>query len=60
MDSTSMNRERLQAEKADKQRRRLEHAEKVRERARKMKQKQELDEGLGGEMETFKADSDGK
>lgn len=60
MDASSTKRERLQAEVVEKQRKRMEHAQKVRERAQKLKQKKDFDEGLGGEMETYKADSSGE
>lgn len=60
MDATATKRERLQAEVVEKQRKRMEHAERVRERAQKLKKKKELDEGFGGEIETYKADSNGR
>ena len=59
MDISTTNRERLQAETVEKQRRRHEHARKVRERAMQLKQTKDLDEGLGGEMESYRAKSDG-
>ena len=60
MDLTTTNRERLQAETIEKQKKRHEHAQMVRERAKQLKKRKDLDEGLGGEMETYKATSDGK
>ena len=60
MNATTLNRERLQADKIEKQRKKHEHAMKVRERAKELKQRKDFDEGLGGEMETYKAHSDGK
>lgn len=60
MNATASNRERLQAEAIEKQRRKHEHAMKVRERAKQLKQRKDLDEGLGNEIETYKATSDGK
>lgn len=62
MDSTVNKRERLQAEIVEKQKKQREHAARVRERAQRMKlgNGDENDEGLGGEMETYKPDSDGK
>ena len=60
MDSTVNRREGLQAEIVEKQKKQREHAERVRERAQRIKlgNGDENDEGLGGEMETYKADSD--
>ena len=60
MNLTTTNRERLQAETIEKQKKRREHAQMVRERAKQLKKRKDLDEGLGGEMETYKATSDGK
>jgi len=58
MNLTTTNRERLQAETIEKQKKRREHAQMVRERAKQLKKRKDLDEGLGGEMETYKATSD--
>lgn len=58
MNATASNKERLQAEAIEKQRRKHEHAMKVRERAKQLKQRKDLDEGLGNEIETYKATSD--
>eukprot|EP00794_Sanderia_malayensis_P020462 gene20462-22478_t len=58
MQSTDEKRERLQAERVEKQRRLEERARKVREKAKRIKAGEEIDEGLGGEMETYKGNSD--
>ncbi len=60
METTDQKRERRQAEIIEKQRKHKEHAQKVRERARRIKAGEDVDEGLGGEMETYKSNSDGK
>ena len=61
MQSSGNNLERIKAERIEKLRKRKEHAQKVRERAQRLKAgEEEFDEGLGGELETYKSKSDGK
>lgn len=59
MQSSGNNLERIKAERIEKLRKRKEHAQKVRERAQRLKAgEEEFDEGLGGELETYKSKSD--